>query len=207
MEIEPNPERLDRQLLDGMVSHHSSGLAVIAAENYPTEMRPVDENVIMRLLNLVCQCYDHAVIDMPGTWHSWTDNVLLGSNKLFLVTEMSVPGVRRAKEVAAAISTRLGRGPRPKVIVNRFERLFFAPGMRRKEIIQVLGDTFACTIPYNRRLVSEAIDRGVPLDEVRKGNNIAVAIRKLILPRAAGKAKPSPAPQEQSGPALSWARR
>ena len=83
MEIEPNPERLDRQLLDGMVSHHSSGLAVITAENVLTETRPVDENVIMRLLNLVCQSYDHAVIDMPGTWHSWTDNVLLGRTSCF----------------------------------------------------------------------------------------------------------------------------
>jgi pilus assembly protein CpaE len=207
MEIEPNPERLDRQLLDGMVSHHSSGLAVIAAENRPTEMRPVDENVIMRLLNLVCQCYDHAVIDMPGTWNSWTDNVLLGSNKLFLVTEMSVPGIRRAKKVAVAISTRLGRGPHPQVIVNRYEQHLFAPGMRHKEILKALGDAFAGAVPNNRRLVSEAIDRGVPLDEVRKGNNIAVAIRKLMLPRAAGQAKSSPSLQGQSAPALGWARR
>ena len=30
-EIEPRPERLDRQLLEVMLSHHPSGLAVIAA--------------------------------------------------------------------------------------------------------------------------------------------------------------------------------
>ena len=183
-EIEPNPERLDRQLLEGMISHHSSGLAVIAAANYPTEMRPIDQNIVMGLLNLVCQCFDHVVIDMPRIWQSWTDNVLLGSNKLFLVSEMTVPGVRRAKQLVAAISTRLGQGPHPKVIVNRFERRFLPPGLRRRDLIRALGDAFACTVPYNRRLVSEAIDRGVPLDEVRKNNNIAVATRKLILPRA-----------------------
>ena len=207
MEIEPNPERLDRQLLDGMVSRHSSGLAVIAAANVPTETRPIDQNVIMRLLNLVCQCYDHVVIDMPGTWQSWTDNVLLGSNTLFLVSDMSVPGIRRAKQLAAAIPTRLGWGPLPKVIVNRFERLYFAPGMRRKNLMQALGDTFAGTVPYNRRLVSEAIDRGVPLEDVRTGNNVAVAIRKLILPRASAKPKSTPALQVPGGLTLNLAGR
>ncbi len=32
-EIEPRPERLDRQLLEIMLSHHASGLEVIAAPN------------------------------------------------------------------------------------------------------------------------------------------------------------------------------
>lgn len=207
MEIEPNPERLDRQLLEGMISHHASGLAVIAAANFPTEMRPVDQNVVMRLLNLACQCFDHVVIDMPRTWQAWTDNVLLGSNKLFLVSEMSVPGVKRAKQLVAAISKRLGQGPQPQVIVNRFERHFFAPGLRRADLIQALGDSFACTVPYNRRLVSEAIDRGVPLEDVQKRNNIAAATRKLIFARATAKTKPALPLLARSGLSLSWAWR
>jgi pilus assembly protein CpaE len=159
------------------------------------------------LLNLACQCFDHVVIDMPRTWQAWTDNVLLGSNKLFLVSEMSVPGVQRAKQLVAAISKRLGQGPQPKVIVNRFERHFFAPGLRRADLIQALGDSFACTVPYNRRLVSEAIDRGVPLEDVQKRNNIAAATRKLIFARAAAKTKPALPLLARSGLSLSWAWR
>ena len=205
-EIEPNPERLDRQLLEGMISHHSSGLAVIAAANHAAEMRTIDQNVIMSLLNLACQHFDHVVIDMPRIWHSWTDNVLLGSNKVFLVSDMSVPGVRHAKQLVAAISTRLGQGPRPMVIVNRFERHFFAPGLRRTHLVRALGDAFAGIVPCNRRLVSEAIDRGVPLDEVQKGSNVAVATRKLLLPRGAAKAKPSRPSPARGWFTLSWAR-
>ncbi len=36
-EIEPRPDRLDRQLLEVMLSYHSSGLAVVAAPNRPAE--------------------------------------------------------------------------------------------------------------------------------------------------------------------------
>lgn len=189
-EIEPRPERLDRQLLEVMLSQHVSGLSVIAAPNRPAEMRSFDPNVVTRLLDLVSSYFDYVVIDMPRTWFSWTDNVLLGSNKLFIVSEMTVPGLRHAKQLVGAITERLGDNPHPKVIVNRFEQRFFAPGLRRADIQQALGDAFGGTIPNNYRLVREAIDRGVTLDEVKQGNNVSVDLKKLILHEAPAKPEP-----------------
>ena len=52
-EIENAPERLDRQLLDVMLSKHSSGLSVISAPNQPTEMRTFQPSLVVRLLELV----------------------------------------------------------------------------------------------------------------------------------------------------------
>ena len=69
---------------------------------------------------------------MPRTWFSWTDSVLLGSNRLFIVSEMTVPGLRHAKQLVAAIRERLGDGPQPQVIVNRFEQRMFAPGLQQQ---------------------------------------------------------------------------
>ena len=127
-EIEPRPERLDRQLLEIMLSHHASGLAVIAAPNRPAEMRTFDPDMVTRLLDLVSSHFDYVVIDMPRTWFSWTDSVLLGSNRLFIVSEMTVPSLRHAKQLVAAIRERLGDGPQPQVIVNRFEQRMFDAG-------------------------------------------------------------------------------
>src|SRR5439155_2679866 len=93
-EIEPRPERLDRQLLEVMLSHHPSGLAVVAAPNRPAEMRSFDPDVVTRLLDMVSTTFDYVVFDMPRTWFSWTDSVLLGSNELFIVSELTVPGLR-----------------------------------------------------------------------------------------------------------------
>src|SRR5215210_4659032 len=138
-EIETRPERLDRQLLEVMLSHHPSGLAVIAAPNRPAEMRSFDPDVVTRLLDMVSSHFDYVVFDMPRTWFSWTDSVLLGSNKLFIVSEMTVPGLRHAKELVGAIKERLGDGPHPKVIVNRFEQRMFSSGLRRSDIDQALG--------------------------------------------------------------------
>jgi pilus assembly protein CpaE len=202
-EIEPRPERLDRQLLEVMLSHHPSGLAVIAAPNRPAEMRSFDPDVVTRLLDMVSTNFDYVVFDMPRTWFSWTDSVLLGSNRLFIISQMTVPGLRHAKELVNAVKERLGDGPKPQVIINRFEQNLFSSGLRKGDIEQVLGEAFAGCIPNNYGLVREAIDRGVPLDEIKPGNKITGQLKKMILPQAAAK---SPGEGGLKKFKLSWAR-
>ena len=58
----------------------------------------------------------------------------------------------------------------------------FDSGLKKTDIEHALGGDFVGTIPNNYRLVREAIDRGVPLDEVKPGNNITTQLKKLILP-------------------------
>jgi pilus assembly protein CpaE len=193
-EIEPRPDRLDRQLLEIMLSYHSSGLAVVAAPNRPAEMRTFDPDVVTRLLDLVSTNFEYVVFDMPRTWFSWTDSVLLGSDKLYIVSETTVPGLRHAKQLVAAVKERLGDGPQPQVIVNRFRPQMFGAGLRRGDIEYTLGDTFVAAIPNDYALVREAIDRGVPLDEVKPGNKVTAELKKLVLEAAkpAAVAKPVP---------------
>jgi pilus assembly protein CpaE len=204
-EIEPRPERLDRQLLEVMLSRHAGGLAVIAAPNRPAEMRSFDPDMVTRLLDLVSSHFNHVVIDMPRTWFPWTDSVLFGSNKLYIVTETTVPGVRHAKQLITAIGKRLAGGPKPQVIVNRFEQHLFGPGLRRADIEQALGEAFAGVVPNNYRLVREAIDRGVPLDEVKANNAVSSALRKIVAPlggKPAASGRKAPAQDR----AAAWAR-
>jgi pilus assembly protein CpaE len=205
-EIEPRPERLDRQLLEVMLSHHSSGLAVIAAPHRPAEMRSFDPDMVTRLLDLVSARFDHVVIDTPRTWFSWTDNVLIGSNRLFIVTESTVPGLRYAKQLVTAINERLGDAAQPQVIVNRFEQRMFGPGLRRTDLKQALGGALAGTIPNNYALVREAIDRGVPLEEVKPRNSVAAELRKLIEPPADAKAALRRGAPAEKTRGLMWAR-
>jgi len=203
-EIEQRPERLDRQLLEVMLSHHPSGLAVVAAPNSPAEMRSFDPDVVTRLLDLVSSHFDYVVFDMPRTWFSWTDSVLLGSNMVFIVSEMTVPGLRHAKQLVEAIRERMGDGAQPRVLINRFEQRLFSSGLRKADIEQVLGDAFAACLPNHYAIVREAIDRGVPLDEIKPGNKITAQLKKLILPQPVAKpAAPAGAAKKLR---LSWAR-
>ena len=189
-----------------MLAHHSSGLEVIAAPNRPAEMRTFDPEMVTRLLDLVSSHFDYVVIDMPRTWFSWTDSVLLGTNRLFIVSEITVPSLRHAKQLVAAIRERLGDGPQPQIIVNRFEQRMFEPGLKKTDLEQALGDDLLGTVPNNYQLVREAIDRGVPIDEVKPGNNISAQLKKLIMPQSAQKPAGVPGSGLVKKLGLAWAK-
>lgn len=179
-EIEQRPERLDRQLLEVMLSHHESGIALLAAPNAPSEMRSFDPEMVTRLLDLASAYFDVVIIDLPRTWFSWTDNVLIGSDDLFIVSEMTVPGLRQTQRLIGAINERVPEQVAPKVIINRFEQRLFDSGLRETDVGKALGPSLCGTIPNNYRLVREAIDRGVPLDAVRKGNDVSTSLRTIL---------------------------
>ena len=184
-EIENQPERLDRQLLDVMLSKHASGLCVLAAPTRPSDMRSFDANVVVRVLDLVSAYFDNVVIDMPRTWFPWTETVLLGSNKLYLVTEMTVPCLRHTQRLIQAIYETVGKEVKPNVIVNRFEQRMFENGVKQADVEEILGDHFVGGISNNYRLVREAVDRGVPLHEIDANANVINDLKRIVLPEEA----------------------
>lgn len=185
-EIENQPERLDRQLLEVMLSKHSSGLCVLAAPTKPSEMRSFKTDLVLRVLDLVSAYFDNVVIDMPRTWFPWTQTVLLGSNKLYLVTEMTVPCLRHTQRLIQAIYETAGKEVKPNVIVNRFEQRMFETGIKQADVEEILGDHFVGGISNNYRLVREAVDRGIPLHEVDPNANVVNDLKRIILPDEAG---------------------
>jgi pilus assembly protein CpaE len=100
---------------------------------------------------------------------------------VFIVSETTVPSLRQARQLIDAIRERLGERPGPQVVVNRFEQRLFSGGLRRTDIDRALGGAVAGFIPNDYGLVREAIDRGVPLDEVKRGNKITAQLKKFVL--------------------------
>jgi pilus assembly protein CpaE len=181
-EIENHPERLDRQLLDVMLSKHSSGLCVLAAPMRPSEMRSFNTDLVVRMLDLVSAYFDNVVIDMPRTWFPWTETVLLGSNKLYIVSEMTVPCLRHTQRLIQSIYETVGKEVKPHVIVNRYDHRASENGVRGSDVSEILGDHFIGGVSNNYKLVRQAVDRGVPLHEIDPNANVITDLRKIILP-------------------------
>jgi pilus assembly protein CpaE len=179
--IGPDSSRLDAQLFEVMLAPHPSGMMVLASPNRPAENRMPDPSVVMKLLDLAAARFDYVVIDLPRTWFAWSDAVVCGSNKVFVVTETTVPGLKLASNLAEGIRAKFGAEVKPRVIVNRFEQKMFGPGLKRSDLEAALKDLFAGTVSNNYRLVREAIDRGIPLDAVQSGSNVAIDLRKVIV--------------------------
>jgi pilus assembly protein CpaE len=137
------------------------------------------------MLDLVAAYFDNVVIDMPRTWFPWTETVLLGSNKLYIVAEMTVPCLRHTQRLIQAVYETAGKEVKPNVIVNRFEQKMFDSGIKQADVQEILGEHFVGGISNNYRLVREAVDRGVPLHAIDPNANVVNDLKKIILPEEA----------------------
>ncbi len=174
-------ERLDAQLIEVMLSKHPSGLMLLAAPAKPAEPNGLAAATVARLLEVAASRFDNLVIDLPRTWFPWTNDVLAGSDRIFVVTDMTVPGLRFARRLAGSISERLGKAGGPRIIVNRFQTgLLFGGTLRKSDVERALGAAFAGHVANNYQVVREAIDRGVPLETVKPGNSVTSDLKRIL---------------------------
>ena len=178
-EIENQPDRLDRKLLDVMLSRHKSGLAIVSAPPCPWEMRSYRPDLVARLLDLVAGHFNNVVIDLPRTWFPWTDSVLQGSDHVFLTTEMTVPALRQAQRLAQAVRERVSKDARFGVIINRVDAKG-SPSVSLSEVKELFGNAFAGSVANDYKAVREALDQGRALGEVAPNSRVIADLRAII---------------------------
>jgi pilus assembly protein CpaE len=165
-----------------MLSRHESGVAVMAAPNSFTEFEKFDGHSIMRLLDLISASFENVIIDLPRVWTAWSRDVLVGSNKVFIVGEMTVPGLRHARIIADALQEQCGASLNVGVILNKDRRRWFGNYLRRSDARRILGPWLAGFVSYEESVVREAIDRGLPLYRLRKSNRVDKDLSHVVLP-------------------------
>ncbi|MGI9463568.1 MAG: hypothetical protein ACR2OM_06495, partial [Aestuariivirgaceae bacterium] len=179
-EIMPDPDRLDGQLLGVMLAQYSQNLSLLATRGELGEFDTIDPSIIAKLLDLAAQRFSNIVIDMPRHWQPWTETVLMGSNGCFIVAELTVPGLRSARRLVNEFNERLGEEVTPRVIINKHNRPLLKTGISHKEVEQVLGTAFAGYVGDEARLAREAIDRGVPITELKRRNKLLKDLEKIL---------------------------
>ena len=181
-EIVPHPERLDDHLLGVMLAQYSPTLSLLSGRVKFGQYHDLDPAVVARLLDLAASRFANVVIDLPRAWHPWTETVLLGSSKFYVVTELTVPGLRAARRVVAEIAERQeGDAVTAEVIINKYVRRFMRLGISHNEVKEVLGTAFAGLVSSNPALAREAIDRGVPMNRIKRRNKVVKDLGKIVL--------------------------
>lgn len=180
---------LDSAFLKGSVSHHSSGLDLLAAPGRILALDALTRQGVDAILEVARHEYDFAVVDLPHVWNDWTVEVLTKSDLVVLVTELSVTGVDRLRRELQLLADE-GMAAAPVMIVaNRFETTFrYRDRLKRAEA--VIGRKIDCFVRHNR-IADEARDKGVLLRDVRRGTNIEKDVRQLTeLARKSLRAEP-----------------
>lgn len=164
--------RLDGELLRATTTDHPSGLKVIAA---PRDMMPLEGLPSDHLLNIVdvaTREFGTVFLDLPTNWTNWSLSLVARSDLVLLVTELTVAGVNRARRQLDLLDSQDLGNLDIRVIVNRYDKAM-AKTVRPADVHEALKREVAYTVSNDFALMRMAIDRGVPIDEIRRKTPLA----------------------------------
>jgi pilus assembly protein CpaE len=164
--------RLDGALLRAAVTEYPTGLNVIAS---PPDMMPlegVSSEHLMEIVDIATREFGTVFVDLPTNWTNWSLSLVARSDLVLLITELTVAGLNRAKRQLRLLESQDLGGLDVRVIVNRFEKTQ-TRNIRPSDVREALGRDIAYTVANDFPLMRAAIDRGVPISDIKRKSAIA----------------------------------
>jgi pilus assembly protein CpaE len=160
-DILDRPERLDEQLFELFVSHHTSSLDVIAAPRSKLNPCEVDTAILDPLLEMVLEKYDYIVLDLPVPWFSWTTPTLENSNAVILTGINTIPCLRQMKATLDEVLKAKAASSEVAIVMNRISRGLLGRFQRRKHIDRVFPNENVFYVAEDPRAV-DRVNTGAP---------------------------------------------
>jgi pilus assembly protein CpaE len=189
LELAAAADRLDAALLQGAMARPHDLFDLLAAPAGVYAMEDVSTNGVIAVIEIARRAYATLLIDLPMIWNEWGHAVLSRSDRIVLVTELTIPSLRQARrQIEMMMREQLGNIPL-FVVANRVDRGLFGKGLSQKVGEKALGRAINFVIP-NDPMIAMAADAGLPLGAMRGGSLAKKFARMLTDVLATGEAQP-----------------
>ena len=165
-------KRLDADLLRSVAAPHPSGLHVVSAPKEIMPLESVTSDQIMAIIDLATAEYGIVFVDLPMNWTNWSLSLLARSDLVLMISELRVPSLHRARRQLDLMDSQDLNNLDVRVVLNRVEKGLFK-ALNTDDAERVLRRPIAFTISNDHDTMTQAIDRGVPIDEVRRKSALA----------------------------------
>jgi pilus assembly protein CpaE len=161
-EIVAAPERLDDHLLSAFISHHASGLDVLAASRSRFHARDLSVEALSALFDRMAQRYSTIIIDLPLSVHSWTLPLLAASKGILVTGLNTIPGLRQIEETVRALREEPTITADVRAVVNRCDFGFLGKVARADHVARILGEEKRFCV-RNAAVAIECVNVGTPI--------------------------------------------
>jgi pilus assembly protein CpaE len=178
MDLVEAGSRIDGELLRATTTVHASGLRVVAA---PSTMLPLDavtSEQLIEIIEVAKREFGTVFLDLPSNWTNWSLSLLAQSDLVLLVTELSVTGLQRARRQLDLIRDQDLSSLDVRVVINRFEKGILK-SVRPGDVQKALGRDIGYTVASDPGVMRAAIERGVPIAEIKRKSAVGKDIDVL----------------------------
>jgi pilus assembly protein CpaE len=178
VDIALNFRRLDSVFLQGTLTRHPSGVYLLAAPPHGSaEGTVIPGDQIRTVLELLRSMYDVVIVDTPRALTEETLAALWTANRVVLLIERSLPflrGYRRTMDVLGNIGV-----PRERIDVVIAKHTTSKAAVSLDEAKKSLDLTVKYLLPRDEETALEAVNKGLPLVDVRRNSPLRKGIAEL----------------------------
>jgi pilus assembly protein CpaE len=178
LDLTPRVDDLDKEVIeDVFINHAASGIRVLAAPPRPEMAESVIADQFNKLIQYLRQIFTYIVIDAASYL---TDVVLSGlesADQVILITTQDIPSIKNCSAFLT-LSDGIGiKRDRILFVMNQYDkRITISP----ERVGESLHQEIVSIIPFDDRMVSGSINRGVPFMLDNKLHPIAKSIQTLV---------------------------
>ncbi|WP_376871890.1 CpaE family protein [Albirhodobacter sp. R86504] len=154
-------DRADAAFCARAMQQHSSGIDVLAAPDVFAPMTSLTPDLIADLFEALRARYDHVIVDLPQAVMDWFAPLLESAARAIIVTDTSVPSIKRTKRLIEVLTE--DHMTLPVTVVVNAEKRPFVQSAAIKEAARVLDRALTHWIPLDAVAMRRARDMGVPV--------------------------------------------
>ena len=170
--------RLDGELLRATTTLHPSGLKVIGAPKSLMPLDAVSSEQLIEIVEIAKREFGTVFVDLPASWTNWSLSLLAQSDLVLLITELSVSGLYRARRQLDLLREQDLASVDLRIVVNRFEKGLLKT-VKQSDVQSALGRAVSYTIANEPGVMQPAIERGVPISEIKRNSAVGRDIDML----------------------------
>ena len=169
-------DRLDSDLLLSLLTQHDGGVWALPSSDNPEVQDLIDAGTAATILGQLRTHFSYVVVDAEHALTERTLAALDASDRILLVTQLTVPALRSAQRTLQLFDRLHFGRQKVHVVANRFDA---AEGIAMGDAEDVLGREIFWKLPNDYRDSSEALTRGVPVVQYAPDSVLGRSYREL----------------------------
>ncbi|MFN2451572.1 MAG: response regulator [Candidatus Dormibacteria bacterium] len=190
-------DNLDADALNDVLASGPGGVRVLLAPISPELADLVNADLVRSVMAELRRSYDFVVVDTSAHLGEVTLEVIESAQRVIVVTALTIPAIKDAKLTLKVLESLNVDSESVVLVVNRNDA---HSDVTRERIEQNLRCPIAAQLPFDPKVLSDAVNRGTPFVTAQPESEISQAVRELVsklVPAGAAAGAGAPAPERK----------
>lgn len=166
----------EENLLQALEKYNNSSLYILSDPNFIEQSESITPQQIEELFKMLKKVFPYIIVDMSSNIDPNSLKILDKSDWILFTSIVNIPAIRNAQRCLNLFRSRNYPENKVKFVINRYME---NDDIKIEDIENTLGEKVFWKIPNNYFSIMEAINKGIPVNEVNSNSNIANSFRDL----------------------------